>query len=283
MRASPQDVTVITVAANSGEALLRWRDSWTPTGCRLLVADNGSSDGMPGRAGVPLVRTGGNPGFGAGVNAAAEACSTGLVLITNPDTLPANPGSVSELLAFHREGTLSGAALVDGAGNPTPSGGRWPAVPWVAAQVFLRAGPLWKPDRVEWIQGALILAERELFQKGLQGFHPDFPLYFEDVDLCARARAAGVGVEFCAHVPFTHVQGTGAPSATAVRLGCFHWGMWRWFVHHRPGNAPLVRRLILMKCAFRSALRERGSPEREGYAIARSSVRSGTAPVLPNL
>jgi len=283
MRASPSEVTVVTVAANSGEALLRWRDAWVPTGCGLLAADNGSSDGMPERAGVPLVRTGGNRGFGAGVNAAAEACSTGLILITNPDTLPANPGSVSELLAFHREGTLSGAALVDEAGNPTPSGGRWPSIPWVAAQVLLRARPLWEPDRVEWIQGALILAERDLFLKGLQGFHPDFPLYFEDVDLCARARSARVGVGFCPHARFTHIQGTGAPSAPAVRLGCFHWGLWRWFVRHRPGKAPLARRLILLKCAVRSALRKRGSPEREGYAIARSSVMSGVAPVLPPL
>jgi|GEM_PF-4571983 len=92
MRASPGDVTVLTVAANSGEALLNWRDAWTPSGCRLLVADNGSSDGSAGKSGVPVIQTGGNVGFGAGVNAAARACDTPLILVTNPRHRSRNPG-----------------------------------------------------------------------------------------------------------------------------------------------------------------------------------------------
>jgi GT2 family glycosyltransferase len=283
MRASPGDVTVVTVAANSGEALLHWRDAWTPSGCRLLVADNGSSDQSPAKSGVPVIQTGGNMGFGAGVNAAVRACETPLILVTNPDTLPETPSSLPALLGFHREGTLSGAALLDGAGNLAASGGRWPTVQWVAAQVFRRARPLWNGLPPNWIQGALILAERSLFISELGGFHRDYPLYFEDVDLCARAHARSVETRFCEGARFVHREGTGAPPAGAVRLACFHWGMWKWFDLNRPGLSGTVRWLVMLKCLVRMSVFPASSPERQGYALALTALRSRISPTLPSL
>lgn len=283
MRASPGDVTVVTVAANSGEALLHWRDAWIPSGCRLLVADNGSSDGSPEKSGVPVIQTGGNLGFGHGVNAAVRACDTPLILVTNPDTLPETQGSLTALLEFHREGTLSGAVLLDGSGNRTVSGGRWPTVPWVAAQVLRRARPLWNGSSPDWIQGALIFAERSIFMDSLGGFHRDYPLYFEDVDLCARALAQSVETRFCDDARFVHREGTGAPPAGAVRLACFHWGMWKWFDLNRPGSSDTVRRLVILKCMARMGVFSGPSPERKGYAAALSALRSRVAPELPRL
>ncbi len=283
MRASPAQVTVITVAANSGEALFRWRDAWTPTGCSLLVADNASSDGCPAASGLALVPTGCNHGFGFGVNAAVKACGTPLVLVTNPDTLPETAGSLESLIGFHREGSLSGATLIDTGGCVTGSGGRWPSVPWVASQVLRRARPLWNGPRVDWVQGALILAERSLFLDRLEGFHSDFPLYFEDVDLCARARALGASSSICTGARFVHREGTGAPTAMAIRIASFHWGMWRWFVRHKPRSASLVRVLISLKCVSRMSVFRRGSPMWTGYSDALSSLRRGEAPTLPEL
>lgn len=283
MRASPVDVTVLTVAANSGEALLNWRDAWAPSGCRLLVADNGSSDGSPGKSGVPVIRTGGNLGFGNGVNAAVRACDTPLILVTNPDTVPETPFSLAALLGFHSEGTLSGAVLLDGSGNPAASGGRWPTVPWVAAQVLRRARPLWNGTSPNWIQGALILAERSLFLESLGGFHRDYPLYFEDVDICARALARSVQTRYCEGARFVHREGTGAPSAGAVRLTCFHWGMWKWFDLNRPASSETVRRLVMLKCLVRMSVFPESSPERKGYAAALSALRLRVAPKMPPL
>jgi len=283
MRASPDDITVLTVAANSGGALLQWRDAWTPTGCRLLVADNGSSDGFPGRSDVPVIRTGGNLGFGCGVNIAVAACATPLVLVTNPDTVPENPRSLAALLDHHREGTLSGAVLLDGTGKPIPSGGRWPTVPWVAAQVFRRAKTLWQGTPPNWVQGALILVERSLFLDTLGGFHRDYPLYFEDVDLCARAHAKAIETRFCEKARFVHREGSGAPSAGEVRLACFHWGMWKWFDLNRPDSSEAVRRLVMLKCLVRMGIFPGSSPERKGYAAALSSLRTRVAPGLPHL
>jgi GT2 family glycosyltransferase len=283
MRASPGDVTVLTVAANSGEALLNWRDAWTPAGCRLLLADNGSSDGFPEKSGVPVIQTGGNQGFGHGVNAAVLACDTPLVIVTNPDTVPETPSSLAALLEFHREGTLSGAVLLDGSGNPVASGGRWPTVPWVAAQVFRRARPLSNGTPPNWVQGALICSERSVFLNSLGGFHRGFPLYFEDVDLCARALAKSIQTRFCEGARFVHREGTGAPRAGAVRLACFHWGMWKWFDLNRPGSSDAVRRLVMLKCLVRMGVFSRSSPEWQGYAAALTALRRRVAPKLPRL
>ncbi len=281
MRASLRDVTVVTVAADSGEALFRWRDAWAPTGCGLLLADNGSSDGFPGKCGVPLVSTGGNVGFGGGVNAAAARCETPLILVTNPDTAPASDESLRILVERHRRGSLSGGGLLDSRGCPVPSGGRWPTVPWVAGQVFFRASSLCRGGRRDWIQGSLILAETEVFLGKLGGFHRDFPLYFEDVDLCARALSKGIATTFVPDARFFHREGTGAPAAGAVRISCFHWGMWRWFVRHRPRAASLVRWLIIWKCLVRIAVAGERSAVRAGYETALDSLRRRVPPELP--
>lgn len=284
MRASPGDVTVVTVAANSGEALLRWRDAWIPSGCRLLVADNGSSDGFPGKSGVPVILTGGNPGFGCGVNAAVAACDTPLVLITNPDTVPENGHSLAALLAYHREGSLSGAVLLDGTGKPTPSGGRWPTVPWVAAQLLGRAKSLWKGSPPDWLQGALICSERLTFLNSLGGFQRVFPLYFEDVDLCARAHAKSVPTRFCEGARFVHREGTGAPPVGEARLACFHWGMWKWFDLNRPASSETVRLLVMLKCLSRTSISSwSSSTVRKGYKAAFSALRDRVPPKLPLL
>lgn len=281
MRASPGDVTVVTVAADSGEALVRWRDAWAPAGCGLLLADNGSTDGFPEKCRVPVVPTGGNLGFGPGINAAAARCETPLVLVTNPDTVPASEDSLRILVDQHRQGALSGGRLLDFRGRPVPSGGRWPTVPWVAGQVFFRTSSLWRGGRPDWIQGSLILADTSVLMDTLGGFHRDFPLYFEDVDLCAGALSKGIPTVFIPGARFIHREGTGAPSARAVRISCFHWGMWRWFARHRSGAAPLVRWLVMRKCLVRMAAAERGSPVRTGYKRALDSLRRRIPPELP--
>jgi len=272
-------LTVLTVSWNSGGRLLQWSREWGELGCRLLVADNGSTDGAPARCGARVVQTGGNRGFGAGINAAAAAADTELVLVTNPDTLPGPRGSLDALLLGYEPGSLSGAQLVDARGDPVPSGGIWPTVRWVAGQVAGRASTLWRPGRVDWVQGALMLAERELFLDTLGGFSDEFPLYFEDTDICARAASIGVPRRFTDAARFLHAEGTGAPGSRAARLAGFHWGLWRWFVRHRPGRAGTVRALLVLKCAGRAAAG--GRDTREGYRASLSAILGGTMPALP--
>jgi GT2 family glycosyltransferase len=273
------DLTVLTVAWNSGESLIRWSEAWKPLGCRLVVADNGSTDGAPGSCGADVVALGRNAGYGGGINAAALQADTGLLLITNPDTVPLSGESAGILLDRFEPGTVTGAQLVDTGGAPSPSGGVWPSARWVAAQMVRRASTLWKPTRTDWIQGALMLVERELFLSGLSGFSDEFPLYFEDTDLCARAASAGHGCRLVPEARFVHAEGTGAPRSPVPRLAGYHWGLWRWFRRHRPGSAGTVRAMLVVKCVGRLASGRSGI--RAGYRAALSSLVKARMPQLP--
>ena len=92
-------LAVITVTYSPGEYLGSFLDS-LPGACargtKVVLADNGSTDGVPEaaareRAGVDFLDTGGNIGYGAGMNAGARfARERGGVdeeffLISNPD------------------------------------------------------------------------------------------------------------------------------------------------------------------------------------------------------
>jgi GT2 family glycosyltransferase len=59
---------------------------------------------------------------------------------------------------------------------------------------------------VAWVQGACLAARRNVFQ-ALGGFDPKFFLYFEETDLCLRARRAGYRIEWLPHLQVLHAAG----------------------------------------------------------------------------
>jgi len=274
-------VTVVTVAFGNSKVVRNWAERWSCTGASCLVCDNGGqlSSGDAGRAGVLPYE--GNNGFGAGINRAVEHSSTPIVLVTNPDTLPGDEMSLRRLLELHSSGALTGGRTLATSGEEVHSTGVWPSRSWVRSQIFGKARSLWKPDRYDWLQGSLIMVNRDDFLD-LGGFSERFPLYFEDVDLCARARKRGMKIRYCRESSFVHDEGSGSSRVTATRLSCFHWGMLEYFKAHDPGNAEAVRRLILLKCILRmAALSLRDAEAVRGYRRALRSIVSGVAPSLP--
>src|SRR5690606_5415854 len=63
-----------------------------------------------------------------------------------------------------------------------------------------------RPARVPAASGCLLLVERELFTR-LGGFTPDYFMYSEDVDLCARAAELGAYPLLVPAAQVTHVGG----------------------------------------------------------------------------
>lgn len=114
------------------------------------------------------------------------------------------------------------------------------------------------------------------------GFGSSFPLFFEDVDLCARAKKQGMEISFCERCRFIHDEGSGSDKVTATRLSCFHWGMLEYFRIHDPENAEAVRKMIMAKCILRiSAYSFCNIEAARGYFRALQCVLSGVAPKLP--
>jgi N-acetylglucosaminyl-diphospho-decaprenol L-rhamnosyltransferase len=220
---------VVAVTYSPGETLAGFVDSLqtaTTGPVEVVLADNGSTDGAPEaavaeHAHVRLLRTGGNVGYGAAVNAALADVTTGWALVANPD-VRFEPGSVDALLAaarrWPRAATL-GPAIRTPDGELYPSardlprlstgighaalGWFWPANPWTARYRREREAPRERP--AGWLSGSCLLVDVAAFHS-VGGFDPGYFMYFEDVDLADRLGRRG----------FLHVY---VPSAVVVHEG----------------------------------------------------------------
>ena len=84
---------VVAVTYSPGEVLEGFVDSLAEATTRpveVVLADNGSTDGVPERVAarhphVRLLHTGGNVGYGAAVNAGMAGLTDGYAIVANPD------------------------------------------------------------------------------------------------------------------------------------------------------------------------------------------------------
>ncbi len=167
-------------------------------GDQLIVADNGSSDGTPGLVAelaptAQIVQMGGNTGFAAAANAAAEVAGGELLLLLNPDARPL-PGFREAIARPWIEGRGWGAWMglvgcneareVNTAGNPV----HFTGLAWAGEH----GKPLREiePREVTALSGACLALPLETFRR-LGGFPAPYFLYHEDVDLSMRLRLEG--------------------------------------------------------------------------------------------
>ncbi|MDM7892739.1 glycosyltransferase family 2 protein [Curtobacterium caseinilyticum] len=236
-------VAVLTVTYNTGETIRPFLESTrhaSSTELAVVIADNGSADVDTLRAigesyGAVVVSSGGNRGYGGGIDAALAALDDVLpdvqpefLLVTNPDVVLA-PGSVDELVAAADrlpDGGAFGPQILDEHGETYPSARRlpslrtglghaafsrlWPANPW--SQRY------WSTTQVVereagWLSGACFLVRTDLFRE-LGGFDESYFMYFEDVDLGQRVGLAG---RTNVYVPSAVVTHTGAHSTSSNR------------------------------------------------------------------
>ncbi|WP_454021127.1 glycosyltransferase family 2 protein [Azospirillum sp. Marseille-Q6669] len=222
-------VRIITVNWNAGD-LLRACAASVPlalTGAAplkgmtleaMVVVDNASTDGsadgletgalVAGGGPLTVLRNPENRGFAAACNQGAAGSHADWLLFLNPDTRLSDR-SLAPALAFLAEPAqartgILGIRLVDEAGRTQRSCARAPTPGRILAQAMGldRLAPSLFPPHfmTEWdhldsrpvdqVMGAFLLIRRSLFE-GLGGFDERFFVYFDDVDLCLRARRAG--------------------------------------------------------------------------------------------
>lgn len=199
-RAAELECGAIIVNWNSGSDLAECVDNLrSGVGGRvdeIVVVDNGSTDDSLARLGRPpgvtVVEAGRNLGFAAGVNLGARRCQSRLLLLLNPDVRPLHGAitAATRYLDSHPEVGIVGAVLSDGEGHWQPSAGRLHVLGHLLLDTRLVRRPVRRTRYVDWIHGAFLLMPRSLFE-ALGGLDERFFMYGEDMDLCARARAAG--------------------------------------------------------------------------------------------
>jgi GT2 family glycosyltransferase len=166
----------------------------------LLVVDNGGAAADALRAALPaatVLATGANLGFAGGANAgiaAALAAGAEAVLLVNDDAWLAPDALALLEAALAAPGVgLAGPALLSADGQRVESLGLSFA-PRSGRLRELGRGQPWPgpapPREVQGVSGCVLLARRAALL-AVGGLDPGFFFYFEDLDLCLRARAAG--------------------------------------------------------------------------------------------
>jgi N-acetylglucosaminyl-diphospho-decaprenol L-rhamnosyltransferase len=173
----------------------------------VIVVDSGSSDDGPNLArerGARVIALDDNRGFGAGSNAGLELVKVSVTALVNPDVelldgglarLAGEAGGTDALLAPR---LLNSDGSVQDSAHPPPGRleGLVPALlprPLLPGRLRERYEP-WRSDRprpVGWAVAACLVARTALLRR-VGPFDPDAFLFYEDMELCLRARREGV-------------------------------------------------------------------------------------------
>lgn len=257
---------VVVVTYFPGDTLDRCLDSLekaTTRDVRVVIADNGSTDGAPERGaerdGVELLRTGGNLGYGTAANLGVRALPREIdwVVIANPD-LEFKPGSLDKLLdAGERwpDGGAFGPLIrdLDGKIYPSarllPSLGRgvghgtlgkvWPGNPWTRAYRQSDTEVSERPSG--WLSGSCQLVRRAAFEQ-VNGFDQRYFMYFEDVDLGDRLGKAGWRNVYVPDAEVVHEGGKATEKASAKMLAAHHHSAYQYLAdrHRGPQWVPVL-------------------------------------------
>jgi GT2 family glycosyltransferase len=168
------------------------------------------------RPGVSLRCFGRNRGFARAVNAGCRLSRGRWILLLNPDVrvpdefLDRVLTNAEQLAEDEPRAGVVGFELRHADGSRQGSSGPFPTLLNVLSGLVLpRARRRCRPVRsrgrceVPWVTGCCLLVRRDCWQD-LGGFDEDFFLYYEDADLCRRARARGWSVWYEPGLRVTH-------------------------------------------------------------------------------
>lgn len=200
-----------------GPCLRSIREHTAYANYRVVVADNASPDGSLAivESEFPwaeAVQNGANLGFAKGNNAILATRDADYYLLLNNDT-EVTPGWLEALL---REAEADPAVGLVGAKLLFPDGRIQHAGCIVEPREPRHLGYLApgnthnEPRDVDYVTFAAVLIKREVVEA--IGFLDEgyAPMYYEDVDYCLRARAAGFRVRYAPASVIVHHEGTGS-------------------------------------------------------------------------
>ena len=219
---------VAIVTYNSEATIGACLDSLRALDAEILVVDNASGDGSAREVREwPQVRWLANPwnrGFAAAANQAFDLLECEYVLLLNPDA-EVRGGVAALVSACAQPGVAAVGGRLEDPDGRVQAGFMVRGLPAPATLAFevLGLNAIWpsnpvnrryrsrdfdpdSPAEVEQPAGAFLLVRREAW-RALGGWDERFePLWFEDVDFCRRARAAGYSIRY-------------EPAATAKHAG----------------------------------------------------------------
>lgn len=237
-------VSVVIVAFNT-QALLReclqqlYREA-AGIPIEVLVVDNHSSDGSPEMVAnefpeVHLLRSTINLGFAGGNNHAFPVCRGEYVVLLNSDAF-LQPGALALAIEHMEENPkagLGGARLVGRDNSWQPSARQFPSLlneflsltglslKFASSRFFGRQDRTWadpnSSTQVDWVPGAFSIIRRAVLEE-VGYFDEAFFLYYEEVDLCQRIKAAGYELWYWPDIVVVHYGGESSKTVTTLAM-----------------------------------------------------------------
>jgi GT2 family glycosyltransferase len=200
---------------------------------RVIVVDNGSTDGSPARLrkerpGLELVETGANLGFAggndAGIRKALEGPEVGWVLLLNTD-VDVDPGFLAPLVHACEDPRVGAAGpkifYFDPRDRLWAAGGRLRIRETVAVELGRGKtdSPRWnRPRNVTYLTTCCLLIPRDVLEE-VGGLDPAYFINVDDADWCRRALDAGYRLRYAPESRVWHkvaasTQGSYTPMKT---------------------------------------------------------------------
>lgn len=148
-------------------------------------------------------------GFGANHNAAFERCTAPRFCVVNPDIrIRENPFPALLTALAGEHVAVAGPRVCDPDGRVEDSARRFPTVARLLRKLLPgRQGPDYPVDQgpleVDWVAGMFMVFRSDAF-RAVNGFDERYFLYYEDVDICRRLKAAGYMTVYEADVSVVH-------------------------------------------------------------------------------
>ncbi len=266
MTARPK-VAVVVVSYNTRDDLVHCLRSLASQTLPIetVIVDNASTDGSAAAARLTLpsasvLENAENLGFAAACNRGWRASSAAYVLFLNSDA-EVTAGAISTLAAVldaRSDVAIVGPRTVDGEGRIQVSTGPdlTLASEWCQRRLVRGVGD-GRPEALReaearhaaehepfWVSGSCLLARRSALE-AVGGFDESFFLYEEDVDLCARVRAAGGRVVFTPAGTVRHRRGRSMETIGPRAQLEYHRSHLLYYRKHRGLPSTLVVRALI--------------------------------------
>lgn len=226
-------VTIVIVSYNTREilqncleALYRGSDG---IGMEVFVVDNDSRDNSAQMVRetfpqVRLIANKANLGFAAANNQAFMLAKGHYIILLNPDAY-VGPSSIPNAVKFMDQNPrcgLCGGKIISPEGKLEPSARRFPtplfklltlsglSARFPKSRIFNRHefGEFAhnRPLEVDWVPGTFTIIRKEMLEK-IGEFDERFFIYYEETDLCLRAKKAGWSIFFIPDAEVMHIGG----------------------------------------------------------------------------
>ena len=208
----------------------------------VTVVDNASTDGSPDFVWasfpqVELIRSSHNRGYGGGANLALRTCLADVAVVLNTDIIVPSDWLGHLIAAMMADPAIGiagckmyypGGRVIQHAGGYIAAPQAWPG------HYGLNEEDQGQHDAirdVDYVIGAAIAVKGTVLEQiGL--FDEGYFLYYEDVDLCQRARRAGFRVVYVPAAWLTHLESATTIKGSAAYLEQFSRGRWRFILKH---------------------------------------------------